>query len=219
MNSVKSRFLSAVRHHEMTILQDDGLYRHIGFSKPHSSAYRFSLVTWPGYLVIAGDCDDYIFARTRDMFSFFRFAGPDYDKTDRTNVGYWAEKVTSQSSRAGLMVFSESLYQQAVISDFRNYTAGMPPADKKVIWSEIREDLLYSLPETTHDAIERTSSFRCPLTQELPFGDFWEHGLSEYSFGFKWACHAVQWGIKQYDLAKQGRTQADVDRRILAGDL
>lgn len=219
MTSINTRFLKAVRRHEMTILQDDGLYRHIDFSRPDSSVLRFSLVTWPGHLVIAGDCDDYIFARIPDMFSFFRFAGPDYDKTDRVNLGYWAEKVTSQSSRAGLTEFSESLYQQAVISDFRNYTVGMPPADKKAIWSDIREELLDALPETTHEAIDNASSFRCPLTQERPFEGFWEHELSEFSFGFKWACHAVQWGIKQYDLAKQERTQADCDRRILAGEL
>src|SRR5580692_6155935 len=94
-SDVAECFQRDTANHEMTVLHDDGLYRHLRFmqvitdeltgKQSRSSFYWFDLVTWPGNLVINGDMETFAFARSDDMFGFFR--------GDRINPGYWAEKV------------------------------------------------------------------------------------------------------------------------------
>ncbi len=65
-------FLEAVAKHEMHVLHEDGLYRHIRFKKPGTSCMHFDLITYPGYLVYSGDMGCYVFSRLPDMFELFR---------------------------------------------------------------------------------------------------------------------------------------------------
>lgn len=217
MTSSRREFLHDVRDHRMTIRQDEDIYRHLVFARPDSLNRRFSLITWPGYLTICGDCDDFMFSRLRDMFEFFRFAGPDYEKSDRVNTGYWAGKCTSAAPRGGIMTFSEDLYREAIIRNFRDFSEGWPVADKRGLWTDVRDTLLDPGPDNEYDAISATISFRCPVSGHHPFQDFWDTTLVEPAFGFVWACHAIQWGIKQYDLHHQGRTQAHHDAAVMTG--
>lgn len=200
----------------MTIKQDDGLYRHLIFSRPNSSVYQFSLITWPGYLAIAGDCDDFMFTRIKDMFDFFRFAGPEYDRSDEINTGYWAEKAVAVSKHSGLWAFSEDHFEEAIREDLSSWISGRPLSDAKEIVSAAKEDLLCGFYDK-REAITAAMDFRCPVTGSHPFQDFYEHQLDEPSFGYSWACRAIQWGIKRYDLYHQGRTQLDHDLKVLAG--
>ncbi len=83
----KERFERETIDHELTILHDDGLYRHVRCARPGSGIHRFELITWPGHLTISGDVDTALtFRRADDMFQFFRGAGD-------INPGYWAEKI------------------------------------------------------------------------------------------------------------------------------
>lgn len=68
----EERFLKDVAKHEMTVIRDDGINRHLRFKNPNDSSYWFDLITWPGTLCIDGDCGTYVFKRTPDMFQFFR---------------------------------------------------------------------------------------------------------------------------------------------------
>lgn len=45
----RERFDVDVAEHKMTVLRDEGLYRHLRFQKPGTSCYYFDLVTWPGH--------------------------------------------------------------------------------------------------------------------------------------------------------------------------
>lgn len=97
-NEIAERFARDTADHQMTVLHKDGIYRHVQFvrmapspetGKPErSSFYWFELVTWPGHLMITGDCGTYTFARIEDMFGFFRGG--------RINPSYWAEKVQGE---------------------------------------------------------------------------------------------------------------------------
>lgn len=215
--SIHTRFLHDVRHHQMTILLDQGLHRHIAFSRPDSSILSFSLVTWPGHLAISGDCQDYTFRRLSDMFDFFRHADPGYEKEDRIDPDYWAEKIVATSRHGGHEIFSEDLYKSAIVSDFLNGSIDMTPADRRAAWRDMRETLLDALPCDRGEAVHQAMGYRCPVRNIHPFEEFWDHCLVEPSFGFLWACHAIQWGIKRYDLLHQGRSQADRDRMVLSG--
>lgn len=83
-------FLADVAHHQLTVLRDDGLYRHLRFSKPGSNDMRFDVVTWPGFLAYSGDMGCFVFERLDDMLAFFRrpYTGPGLTINER----YWAEK-------------------------------------------------------------------------------------------------------------------------------
>lgn len=41
-------FLKDVREHEMIVIRDDGVNRHIRFKRPQEGAYWFDIITWPG---------------------------------------------------------------------------------------------------------------------------------------------------------------------------
>ena len=52
--AARERFQADVARHGMTVLRDDGLYRHLRFRRPDCSAYWFDLLTAPG--IIAAYC-------------------------------------------------------------------------------------------------------------------------------------------------------------------
>lgn len=214
---VSERFKFATRNHRMTIEKDDGVHRSINFASPHTFTYQFRLVTWPGHLAISGDCDDFIFCRLKDMFDFFRFAGPEYERDDYPNYGYWAEKTQAVSKHGGLKSFSEEYYKAAIRSDMAEHISGMKLSEAKECVLDAQIEYLLEGEHDTRDAIGKAMNWRCPITQRHPFNEFYEHRLEDYSFGFKFACHAIQWGIKQYDLNAQGRDQSSHDKLVLSG--
>src|SRR5262249_37373263 len=76
----------------MTVLHDDGLYRHLAFrNKEHGWNLWFDLITVPGALIFQGDGDSFVFHRDKDMFAFFRLSA----WKGQPNPSYWAEKLTS----------------------------------------------------------------------------------------------------------------------------
>lgn len=73
-----------VAEHQMQVLRDDRLYRHLLFKKPGTGCYHFNIVTYPGTLVYTGDMGSFVFQRLEDMFEFFR---SDADRGDGINPG------------------------------------------------------------------------------------------------------------------------------------
>lgn len=98
------------RQLQMEILQDDGLHRHVRFAKPGTGMYRFSLVTWPGYLAISGDVESFTFSREPDMFDFFG------GRRSRINPSYWAEKCVA--GRDQLTTYDQEYARRQVIEYF-----------------------------------------------------------------------------------------------------
>lgn len=86
---VAEQFDSSVAKHEMTVLLDDGFYRHLRFRSPRNEIGWFELVTWPGSLALRGDVEGRVFSAAADMFDLFRRSS-----SEGINPGYWAEKVT-----------------------------------------------------------------------------------------------------------------------------
>lgn len=90
----QEQFLKDVKDHKIDIIMDNGLYRHINFSKG-SYCYSFNLVTWPGHLCIEGDIGTYVFTRIPDMFDFFRDGNSEELKI---NTRYWSEKCETKGN-------------------------------------------------------------------------------------------------------------------------
>lgn len=205
-----ARVLWAIRDHRMTIEMDQGVHRSLLFRRPGSSTWHFRLVTWPGHLHIGGDCEDFTFARTEDMFEFFR--------GDRINPGYWSEKLRSPDRMNIYREFSEARFHQAIRDHFARWTFSDDAERKRALarLEDVWDGLIGATPETEQEAMAAAYHYVCPETGQQ-FTDFWDNRVWDYSHHFIWCCRAIQWGIRQYDLHKAGRTQADVDRLVLAG--
>lgn len=225
------RFAADTTNHQMTVLRDDGLYRHLRFVNPDSGLYWFELVTWPGRLAFNGDMDGFTFARVDDMFTFFR-SGSQYG----INPGYWAEKVTDGRERCA--AFSEDKFRIQVEDtvsgcedDFPGLGAAVKDAmdnDYSTYLSEGAREFLRDFTYITDDGQKRVAAARTAwsatcgrsgVTHEekdvawaayqrvesdatFQFLDWQEWDLTDWSWNYLWVCHAITWGIRQYDEAK-----------------
>lgn len=91
-------FRRNTEHHELRVLHDDGLYRHLRVQAPGTRMWSWDVTTWPGHLATSGDiADGHVFAREPDMLAFFSRAGKSEghypDGAPSINVDYWAEKL------------------------------------------------------------------------------------------------------------------------------
>jgi hypothetical protein len=111
-SKIAERFAKETAAHEMTVLHDDGLYRHLKFSNPERRwSYWFDLITVPGALIFRGDGESFVFSRFTDMFEFFR-SGIRKDGSLHINPHYWAEKLTSD--RDSVMKYDQNLFERQV---------------------------------------------------------------------------------------------------------
>jgi len=112
---VYKALLSEVDKHEMTVLHDDGLYRHLRFAAPGTGMWSFNIITWPGHLATSGDiADGFMFSRTADMTNFFEI-GQDGGEI---NASYWAEKMPHHIKRKS---FSSDLFDK-IITEYGGHT-------------------------------------------------------------------------------------------------
>lgn len=184
----RQRFESETDKHALTVLHDNGLYRHLRFRQPDRGMYWFDLVTWPGNLVVNGDCGAYHFARLDDMFQFFRAASG--WNSGRINPSYWAEKLRAgEPSR-----YSEDLTRALVldhVGDLEEYAPG--------ITAYAQQWLADADLSTEASAEDYLDGFR----YQGQWLDGWgEWRVREWDWAYLWNCHAIQWGISQYDKAQ-----------------
>ncbi|WP_153995362.1 hypothetical protein [Mycobacteroides abscessus] len=182
----------STRNHQMKVLRDNGLYRHIRFAEPGTGIWRFDLVTWPGHLVITGDLEDFHFARIEDMFEFFR------NPVGYINPQYWAEKLRGPVRS---MSFSQEVFKRLVYEHFRDWCR-WNDGPHRPLWRAIcNEVLLDEYGEMGDETMAHHA-----LTQfrhgDFEFTDSWEWELKDYDFHFLVALHAIVWGINRYDAAK-----------------
>jgi hypothetical protein len=225
---IRERFERETVKHEMRVLHDDGLYRHLRFRRPDHNAYWFDLITWPGCLTFRGDfTTSYTFARLEDMFEFFR--------GKHINPDYWAEKLGG--GREGVRTYSAEVFEQRVkeyvVEAIRD---GWAPRGSGRAVTEFLRGADTSTEEAAHQALEDFEfgvgyRAKCScgesqavesytsgvlwggrhersnvghkvttqLERGLKFEDTWEWSFREYDWEYLWACHAIVWAIRQYD--------------------
>jgi hypothetical protein len=202
----EEQFLKDVAGHKMTILKDDGVYRHIRFEKPQSSDMFFDLITWPENLCYTGDMGTFVFSRLEDMFCFFRSSRqPREGRTLFVNLGYWAEKVEATDKPDGLREYDPDAYREAIndwlaseIEDEEDeeFIAALKEAVNDDLLS-VSDDGEYAAQKAAHDF-----SFKHEDRCAVELVDFWEHTLTRYTGRFIWCCYALAWGISLYDTEK-----------------
>jgi hypothetical protein len=240
---VAERFKRDTASHEMTVLHDDGLYRHLRFmrvitdetGRHPSSSYWFELVTWPGKLAVSGDCGSFLFARREDMFEFFRS-----DSRYGINPGYWSEKVLAGKTSG----YSDTRFRQLVTEAAQEAEPQWPGLSADVgerffgdltEWNTEHEDgarealrdfafgdtwtascacgesasgLDWAAAEAWRSghitAANAMAAHRSNVArvEGFSFTGAWEWNLADFDWQFLWCCHAIQWGIGQYEAAK-----------------
>lgn len=196
-----ARFQGDVEKHALTVIRDDGLYRHVRCSRG-SYAYSFDIITWPGHLCYTGDMGCFVFSRIPDMFEFFR--GRETALVDR---GYLAEKCLASDKHDGVEQFSVDLFEAAVRSDFEQFTEDWPDDEKAMLWDDISMEVLPLGSDGISAAIQAAMDFR--HGGRAVFCDFWDHRLKDYTARFWWCCYAIPWAIARYDETKRsGSPQA-----------
>jgi hypothetical protein len=197
-------FLNDVSKHEMKVLLDNGIYRHLRFKQPGSSNMWFDVVTWPGFLAYAGDMGAFVFARLEDMFEFFRGRPDDKDKLF-INTGYWGEKleaVDRSGRESGYLVFSPERLREHVEERIKDWVedGDCPEVELR---EAIKEDIYSYLDDGEYEARRALGEFGIEINgHHYEFSDTWEWDCTEYTFRFVWCCYAVAYSIQQYDNSK-----------------
>lgn len=194
---VSARFKNDVANHVMTILRDDGLYRHLKF-RGKCMTYWFDIVTWPGVLTIHGDCGTFVFTRIEDMVEFFR--------EPEINYYYWTQKCVSVDRSGGIEEFSHEAFVEAVVDDMKSWTRwndDEPVSDDKIAeWRDMAEGWI---DDGHHEAVGQACRFE--MNGEYPLQDFWEHDCKERTYEYLWCLNAIFWGVRMYVAAKAGEAK------------
>jgi hypothetical protein len=203
----EEKFLKDISAHEMIVIRDDGINRHIRFKKPGTGCMHFDLITWPGYLCYTGDMGTYVFQRLEDMFEFFR-TDRKYSLRDGAtlsiNPSYWGEKLQSVDRHGGYEEFDKDKFT-AVINSYRvnwmrEYRHILDKDERRELWEAVEQDVLWSLDDHEQSAFIAANSFSHRVNgKNFAFDDLWEHRLNSYTYRFIWCCYALAWGIEQYD--------------------
>lgn len=175
---IAARFARDTAGHQMMVLHDDGLYRHLRFRTPQfGGILGFDLITWPGCLTIRGDMSEaYTFVRLPDMFQFSR--------RQRVNPQYWSEKLDGDRDR--VMRYEQEIFEARV----KEYVAdaireGWAP---RGIGKAVREEILDS--EFLADGHEARK-----LLEDFDFGAAYRaectpcqagSDVESYGSGFSW---------------------------------
>jgi hypothetical protein len=195
--AVAARFERETAEHVLTIIHDDGLYRHLRCRAPDTWAYGYDVVTWPGYLAIVGDAGDFVFSRVRDMFEFFE------SDSGRINPDYWSQKLQAPRP-AGARVYSHDALVERV-----HWWAREVCGEWGVFEGAIYPDLLIGaldreiLRDWTHYEEEGRERLQL-LEEEVGFYlETWEWDLREWDWQFLWCCHGIVKAIEVYRRHKE----------------
>ena len=186
--NIHARFTEDVADHVLTVIRDDGLYRHLRCREPGTGICGFDIITWPGYLAYVGDMGDYVFRRTDDMFGFFGSGG--------INPRYWSEKCVAVDHSDGIREFSVDVYRE-LVEEWRDEIAeDIEDEDERADFIDAVNELLECADDLTDEsAHDRLAEFS---HEGITCSDSWEWDLRRFTWRYVWACYAITWAIGEY---------------------
>lgn len=190
------------REHELAVIHDDGLYRHLRLAKPGTRMWSIDITTWPGHLATTGDIGSgFIFARTADMIDFFASRG-DF----RTGFGapsidfrYWEEKLCGRGTNKVYEYSPNAFVKQveSAVDDFIDGGGDPGEANTAELLVEARRSA--DDEDSAHDFIS--------LHDEIFGPDSWELNFTEISFQFGLACYAIDRVVTDYLAGRYTRVE------------
>ena len=199
----EERFLKDVERHEMLVIRDDGVSRHLRFKAPGTMCMHFDLITWPGCLCYTGDMGTYVFRRLHDMFEFFRTDREHMRLRDghtlAINPGYWGEKLEAIDRGDGYREWSPDNFKQRIRKQFEEWLSENEAMDETIAdaTEQFEDEVIYEIDFGKEAAYRAACEFS--FEGDTPFIDWWEVDTDEYAFRFMWCCYALAWGISMYD--------------------
>lgn len=215
-------FLKDVEKHKMTVVRDDGVYRHLRFAATGQYSWNqwFEIVTWPGRLAYHGDMGTYVFSRIEDMFQFFRDGRQDGKL--HINTSYWGEKLDAVSRHNGYKGYNEDIVRDQVkehVDDWVEYN-NINKKDARALREELDEEINYA--DGMHEAYRTINDFSHKIGEKaywaqdtkklvrssrpdfntFQFQDIFEWQWEDYTYHYVWCCYALAWSIKKYDSFK-----------------
>lgn len=213
-------FLKDIAKHEMKVLKDNGVYRHLRFSSG-SFNQQFDIVTYPWHLVLSGDMGCYVFSRLDDMFEFFR-SRPRDNEGIYINAGYWGEKLEAVARHTGYHKYNPELARENVKKRVDEWIeeAELSKEDAQELRDHLDEEINYD--EGMHEAYRTIGGFshkvgeeswltrdrRSRLLDDPPdfktfyFQDIHEWRWEDYTYHYIWCCYAIAYAVKSYDKPK-----------------
>lgn len=208
---VYAAFVKNTPDHELTVIHEDGLYRHLRMAKPGTRIWSWDIITWPGYLCVVGDiANGFTFNRLEDMFQFFSSPGNrpsrHTDGAPHIDARYWAEKLTGGRSHE-VKEYSRStflqLVEERIAEALEDNTVDPEDAEKfgetpdpdgmtEAKAAALREDARFCSgdEDTAHGWMRRSRDF--------PSTDSWELDLRDFSFEFMLTCYAIESAVRTY---------------------
>lgn len=194
MNDFPDRFLQEVAGHELQVIRDEGVHRHLRFKRHGTYCMHFDLITWPGYLCYTGDMGTYVFKRLTDMLEFFRVG--EGRQPYSIDLRYWAEKIEASDKGDGVREWSADKFKAEVRDYFdQAHDEDDDPEAKAELWEEIEAEVCFAADNGEHWAWVALHEFSF---DGFRFQD-WERDCKVWSHRFLWCCHALRWGIARYD--------------------
>ncbi|ABX49138.1 hypothetical protein Sbal195_1967 [Shewanella baltica OS195] len=204
----RASFLNDVAEHQLTILKDDGVFRHMELSQG-SFEHRFEITTWPQHLCISGDMGCYVFSRVQDMFCFFRQSGDDWG----VNASYWEEKVLAECKTDGTREFDVKQADQRLEQFLQWFVEGLDPTKEEE--AEAISSATNAVKEFTQnrenaewDVVYRLNNWDEEDAGGMTLDDFWDGWKDRFTYRFIWCCYAIVFAIRQYDEATQSKEAA-----------
>lgn len=193
-------FYEIAQHLRMQIIEDKelpdggGRLRLLRFRREDKQFQGwFDIVSYPGTLIINGDYGCYAFARTPDMFDFFRTSRKE------PNVDYWASKCLQP--RKTFTAYSPELFVHQVVDWIVERVKGGDRFGPE-LRQRIRDEVIGEAENGQIAAISAALNFEDEAGHSV-FQDFYEVTTEAYDFGFLWCLYAVMWAVQQYDKAKE----------------
>ena len=203
-SKIKERFKNDISKHEIEIIINQGLNRHLRFKRPGSYQYWFEIVTGKGFLLIRGDMGSFSFSRIEDMFNFFKIEKNDwnYGKDLPINPGYWGQKLESVCKRDGHVEFSVEQFNDMVMHCYNEFIENndIEDEDKEVLLEDLENNLIGS-PGNIHEAYNLATDFSCFDVDDFKIDheNFYDRSFEDFTYHYIWCLYAIVWGIEKYD--------------------
>jgi len=218
-DDVRERFINDTKNHNVEIIKNDGLYRHLKCTNNGSQTYRFDIHTWPGYLAVSGDMGCWMFSRIEDMFDFFIMSDNDFNKDNIINPGYWGEKLCAMDGHHenSYEKFSEELFEENVMDEYKGWLDSNdiePDSDyAQTMLEALQEQVIDSSYNGEVRAYDAAMSFKfddsdynlySPGSESTSYGtftmhDFWDYNCRDYTYHYLWILYAIVWAITEYN--------------------
>jgi hypothetical protein len=211
--------------HELTVLHEQGLYRHLRMAEPGTRMWSWDIVTWPGHLATSGDiadglnwhrhpvtpsdiADGLTFSRLEDMIQFFAISAAKRayysDGAPSIDFRYWAEKLQGDQ-RQTVMTYKHEDFVRFVEETLTErledgYDPDLTPHKARRLIDEVNELEHYE------------SEARAWLDGHADeFPDSWENSFKDYTFHFQVACYAINATVHAYLDRTRPPTQTEKD--------